>query len=105
MKRILSGILFGVIAGALDLIPMVLQKLSLDADLSAFSFWVVTGFFIAVSDLKLISFVKGILFSLLVLLPAAVIIGAKEPFSLIPIFIMTLILGAFLGFFVEKLKQ
>jgi hypothetical protein len=45
MRSIVTGICTGVVAGALDLIPMVLQKLPWDANLSAFSMWVVIGFF------------------------------------------------------------
>ncbi len=46
---------------------------------------------------------KGILISFLLLIPCAFIIGWKEPISLLPIAIMTLIIGALLGFLIEKL--
>lgn len=97
------GILFGTIAGIIDVIPMVLQKLPWDANLSAFLFWIVSGFLIATSNLKIKGIAKGIIISFVVLLPSAVIIGGKEPFSLIPIAIMTLILGSILGFLIEKI--
>jgi len=38
----------------------------------------------------------------LVLLPTAILIGWKEPVSLIPIAIMTTILGGLLGFLINK---
>lgn len=96
------GILLGIIAGIVDVIPMIFQKLTWDANLSAFSFWVVSGFLIATSNIKINGIAKGIIISFLVLLPLAVIIGWKEPFSLIPIFAMTLILGSALGFLIDK---
>ena len=38
----------------------------------------------------------------LVLLPSAILIGWQEPVALIPITIMTLILGSLLGIFIDK---
>jgi threonine/homoserine efflux transporter RhtA len=102
MKKITIGISFGVIAGIIDVIPMILQNLPLDADLSAFSIWIVNGFLIADSKLEMNSILKGILISFAVLLPAAILIGWKEPASLIPISLMTVILGSALGYSIER---
>jgi hypothetical protein len=102
MKKVKMGILLGIIAGIIDIIPMVLQKLTWDANLSAFSFWVVSGYLIASTKSELKGALKGILITFLVLLPSAILIGWKEPVALIPIFVMTLILGALLGFFIDK---
>ena len=124
MKKIHLGILLGIVAGIIDVIPMVLQNLTWDANLSAFSLWVVSGVLIATTDIKMTessgrshdsgimhrsesdatikSVANGILIPFIVLLPSAIIIGWKEPFSLIPIFIMTLILGSMLGFLINK---
>ena len=102
MTKTKLGIIFGVLAGIVDVIPMVFQKLTWDANLSAFSLWVVSGFLIANTNLKVKGIVKGIIISFLVLLPSAILIGWKKPFSLLPIFIMTLILGSALGFYVDK---
>jgi len=102
MKRILKGILLGTVAGILDMIPMIIQGLTWDANLSAFSMWVVIGFILSVSYIKLPGAVKGILISFLVLLPSAILIGWNEPVSLVPISGMTLVLGGFLGFAIEK---
>jgi glycopeptide antibiotics resistance protein len=102
MKRIKTGILLGVIAGIIDVIPMVMQKLTWDANISAFSMWIVVGFLLATIDLKLNSIIKGILIAFLVLLPTAILISWKEPFSLIPIVVMTTILGGLLGFSIQK---
>jgi hypothetical protein len=102
MKKIKIGILLGVIAGIIDVIPMIIQKLTWDANISAFAMWIVVGFLIATIELKLNSIIKGILIAFLVLLPTAILIGWKEPFSLIPIFVMTTILGGLLGFSIQK---
>ena len=94
--------MFGIIAGVIDVIPMIIQNLTWDANLSAFTMWIVVGFLIATIDLKINSVIKGILIAFLVLLPSAVLIGWKEPVSLVPIAIMTTILGGLLGFSINK---
>jgi len=102
ISKIKIGIIFGIMAGIIDVIPMIFQKLTWDANISAFSLWVIAGFMISTSSLKINSVLKGILISFLLLTPSAVIIGWSQPISLIPIFIMTLILGGLLGYFVNK---
>jgi len=125
MKRTIVGLSLGLVAGLIDLIPMLIQKLSWDANLSALSMWIIIGFFISNTDFKINStvktimigaipdnsngkwnpFIKGAIISLLILIPAAVIIGWKEPLSLIPIIAMTTILGGLLGFSVAKVNK
>jgi hypothetical protein len=101
-KNIITGISLGTIAGIIDVIPMVIQKLTWDANISAFLMWVVIGFILSVTELKINSILKGILMSYLVLLPAAILIGWKEPVSLVPILIMTTILGGALGYLFHR---
>jgi len=105
MKKILTGITLGVVAGIIDLIPMVIQKLTWDANISAFTMWVIVGFLISITELKINSIIKGILIAFLILLPTAILIGWKEPVSLIPITIMTVILGGLLGYSIKKLTN
>jgi len=81
---------------------MVLQKLTWDANLVAFLLWAISGFLIATTNIKIKSVANGVIIPFMVLLPSAMLIGWKEPFSLIPIFIMTLILGSALGFLIDK---
>jgi hypothetical protein len=102
-KRIITGILLGAMAGFVDLIPMFVQKLTFDADISAFSMWLVIGFLVSVTHINVKPFLKGLILSFAVLLPIAFIIGWHEPLSLIPISIMTLILGGMLGVTFHKI--
>ena len=81
---------------------MILQKLTWDAILSAFSMWIIVGFMISISDLKINNVLKGILISFLILTPVAILIAWAQPISLIPIFLMTLLLGSLLGYFVNR---
>ncbi|MFA5839028.1 MAG: hypothetical protein WC890_00050 [Candidatus Margulisiibacteriota bacterium] len=105
MNKYIAGILCGIIAGVIDVTPMLLMKLPWTANLSAFLMWVVIGFLIVTSALKINGVLKGLLISFCVLLPSLVIIGAQNPIDLIPVIIMTLILGSLLGFFVEMIKE
>ncbi len=102
MKKTATGILFGSIAGLIDVIPMFMMNLSWDAIISAFTMWVIVGFLIASILLNINSVLKGIIVAFLGLTPTAVLIGWKEPASLIPIFIMTTFLGGLLGFIIHK---
>ncbi len=102
MKKRIIGLSLGMLAGMIDLIPMIAQGLTWEANLSALALWIVVGFFIASVDLKINPAVKGIFTAFLVLLPSAILIGWKEPPTLIPIFIMTTFLGAALGFAIHK---
>ncbi len=105
MNKHVKGIFLGACAGIIDVIPMIFMKLTWDANLSAFSMWIVIGFLLSSSDLKINGIIKGLLISFLVLLPSAIIIGWPEPISLLPIIIMTTILGASLGFCISKTQK
>ena len=104
-NNVVIGLLLGAVAGVLDVIPMLLQGLTWDANLSAFFLWVVAGFMLATSNLRLPPVSKGIVISFMCLLPSVFIIGWHEPLTLVPVGIMTLILGASLGFAYGKLSN
>lgn len=103
--KILIGLSLGAVAGIIDVIPMIMQKLSWDANLSAFSMWVISGFIISTSYIKINSAIKGILISFLLAIPSAILVGWKEPISLIPMSIAILVLGSSLGFAIDKIEK
>jgi len=102
MKKIKFGILLGICAGIIDIIPMIAKKITWDANLSAFFLWVIAGFFIAAADIKLKGALKGLLVSFLLLIPVAFLVWYSDTSSIIPMAISTVILGASLGFLIEK---
>lgn len=104
-RNIITGLGLGVVAGIIDVIPMIIMNLTWDANISAFLMWVVIGFILSIAELKLNPIIKGVLISYLVLLPAAILIGWKEPVSLVPILIMTTLLGGALGYSLHRLKK
>jgi len=105
MKNKLIGVGFGTIAGIIDVTPMIIQKLTWDANVSAFSMWIIIGLVISSIDFKINSIIKGILISFMILLPSAILIAWKQPFAMLPISFMTLILGGGLGYFIDRYKQ
>lgn len=105
MKKIKLGLILGFVAGLIDITPMIIQKLTWDANLSALTMWIIVGFFISTIDIKIHPILKGILISFLALLPSAILIAWKEPFALIPISIMTIFLGGVLGSLFHKLTD
>jgi hypothetical protein len=105
MKKLWIGIIAGIIAGIIDVIPMIIQKLTWDANISAFSMWIVIGFLVATVDLRINSILKGIFIAFLVLFPSAILIGWNEPYAIIPIAIMTTILGGSLGYFINRITH
>jgi hypothetical protein len=105
MNKIALGILGGLAAGVVDIIPMIWQHLPWDATLSAFAFWVVCGFLISVVELEVYPALKGIFIAALVLIPVGILVAAKEPASLIPMSCMTILLGGSLGFVIFKFSK
>ncbi len=102
MKRIGTGALIGLIAGVIDVGPMVARGLPWSAYASAFTMWIAVGIIVAVSNLGLPAAAHGIVVGFLVLAPSAILIGAVEPLSLLPIS-GTLLLGAGVGVAARRL--
>ncbi len=96
-KKIITGIIIGAIAGCIDLIPMIIRHLPLNADLSAFSLWLMVGVLTPMLSIKLPWTIKSIMVAFMILIPSAFIIGWDEPITLLPIAGMTLILGFLVG--------
>ena len=104
-KKIIIGLLVGIVMGIIDVIPMIIQKLTWDANISAFTMWIVIGIIVSLIDIKLNSIIKGILFGFLIIAPIAILIGWKQPVMLIPIFSMTFILSGLTGFLTTMLNK
>jgi CHASE2 domain-containing sensor protein len=104
-NKIIIGLICGLLAGIIDLIPMIIQKLPWNANLSALTMWIIIGFFIGTSQLNLNAILKGILIAFLCFIPNSFIIGWHNPTSLLPISLMTIILGGLTGYFCQKMSD
>ena len=98
MKALLISLIIGLIAAAIDTVPMVLRKLDGMFILSAFFFWLVLGFLIPRTTITDIAWLNGILAALIVLVPTLFLVVKLDP-QAIPVMIGTsVVLGAAVGF-------
>ena len=104
-KKIEIGIVAGFIFGIVDIIPMVLMKMTWDTLLSAFLMCVIGGFIISTSNLKLNNILKGTLIFFLMAIPMMVIVGAGSPQELIPMVATNLIIGSLMGYFIGRFGE
>ena len=102
MNKIYLVLILGIIAGLIDITPMLMMRLPWNANSAAFLTWVIAAFFIATSTLAINSILKGIIISFLFVLPTLFIIEGGFD-KRIPIIVMTLILGSLLGYFVGRI--
>jgi len=98
MKKILLSLAIGGIAGIIDVIPMIVQNLDWYSNISAFVFWLVMGLVIAHTSLPIKSWLKGLVIALLCAIPIMILVLANDPKSIIPIAVMSVILGSLVGF-------
>ena len=97
MNDIYIALLIGIIAGIIDIIPMIIQKLDKNASLSAFVHWVVLGLIIPYVDWNIQPWFKGILIALLTAIPIMIIVYKQDRKALIPMILFSIVLGAAVG--------
>ncbi len=102
MENIILTLIIGVLAGIIDVVPMKIQKMDRYSIISAFVQWMVVTFVIMNIDLGVASWLKGLIVAVLMAVPIAVLIAKKEPKSVIPILIMSVVLGSIVGFAGDK---
>lgn len=102
MKKVGVALGLGVVAGIVDVVPMLIMGLSISATLSAFVHWVVLGLIIPFVNWNLRSWVKGVVVALISILPVMLLVVGEHPADLIPMTISSIILGALIGLFGKK---
>ena len=98
MKEILFTFLIGVVAGTIDILPMVKMKLDKYALSSAFAFYFVMPFIIF--NLGLLNdlwWLKGGLITLILSIPTTILASKADKKAVIPISIMAIVLGTGIG--------
>ncbi len=104
MSKRIKFLITGVVVGIVDVVPMLLMKLTWDANISAFTMWVVISYLLYCNNQKYNQLIKSIVVAFLVLTPNAILIGWNNPINLIPVIIMTLLLSILMGFITEKIN-
>jgi len=102
VKKTSLGIILGIAIGIIDVIPMIIQNMSWDANFSAFFHWIILGYLISITNLKLKGYLKGLFLSILTMIPIAFLAWWNDHSAIIPMSISTIIFGSLLGFLIEK---
>lgn len=97
MNNFLIAIIIGLVAGLIDVIPMIIMKLEKSANISAFVHYFVLGLIIPFVGWEMTPWLKGIIISFLTAIPIMVIVYPKDKKAIIPMIIFSLILGAGIG--------
>ena len=98
MSKILIALLIGTIAGIIDVIPMLVKKMDKYANLSAFFHWVVLGLIIPFVSWDVAPWLKGLIIAEISAVPVLFMVVAEDKKAVIPITIMSAVLGSAVGF-------
>jgi hypothetical protein len=97
MNSILIAIVIGLVAGLIDITPMIIMKLEKVANISAFVHYFVLGLIIPFVSWDIAPWIKGIIISFLSALPIMIIVYPKDKKAIIPMMIFAIIIGAGIG--------
>ena len=97
MNEILIALLIGIIAGIIDVVPMIIQKMDKYANLSAFIHWVILGLIIPFVSWDIAPWLKGFIIAEISAVPILLIVVPEDKKAIIPISIMSAILGVGVG--------
>ncbi len=97
MKEILIALAIGTVAGVIDVIPMIIQKMNRTANLSAFTHWLVLGLIIPFVSWDISPWLKGLIIAEISAIPILLIVAKDDKKAIIPITIMSAILGIAVG--------
>lgn len=98
MKTFLLTCLIGMIAGAIDILPMVKMKLDRHSIASAFVFYFILPFVILDIDLfGLVWWLKGGVTGLAMALPIIIMVAKEDKKSAPPMLIMSAVLGTLIS--------
>ena len=93
MTNIFIALIIGIIAGTIDVIPMIIKKLDKFSNLSAFVHWVVLGLIIPFVDWGIAPWLKGLILGELLALPIMILLYPKDKPALLPITVSSALLG------------
>jgi len=97
MNDLLTALGIGIVAGIIDVIPMVIRKSGRWANLSAFTHWVVLGLIIPFVSWEIAPWLKGLIIAVISALPILVIVAPQDKKAILPITAMSALLGAGVG--------
>ena len=103
MEKLFKSLLLGTAAGMVAAIPMFLLGLPLPALLAGVMHWIGLGVVVAHTRLPLTGWLSGVLISLLLGLPFAMLATGAAPLDMLALLPLFAALGGLLGFGAERL--
>jgi hypothetical protein len=97
MHKLFSAIAIGVLAGVIDVIPMLVQEIDMTSCLSAFVHWVVLGVLISYLRAPIPDWAKGGAIGFFSALSIVILIAQSDPKSILPILMTSIVLGWVVG--------
>jgi hypothetical protein len=87
----------GLVAGIIDVVPMIIMKLEKAANISAFIHYFVLGMIIPFVNWGIDAWLTGIIISFLTAVPIMIIVYPAGKKSIIPMVLFSVVLGAGIG--------
>ncbi|MBN1952786.1 MAG: hypothetical protein JW801_16405 [Bacteroidales bacterium] len=97
MDKLLIAAGIGIVAGTIDVVPMIIMKLEKRANFSAFIHYFVLGLVIPFVDWGIPAWLTGMIVATLVAIPTMIIVYPTDHKSIVPMIIFALVLGAGIG--------
>lgn len=98
MKAFLITGLIGIIAGMVDVLPMIKMKLDKHSILSAFVFYLILPYVIInISLFGLVWWLKGGVVGRALALPVIILVAKEDRKSVLPMLVMSFVLGTAIG--------
>jgi hypothetical protein len=104
-RKIVTSLLIGICAGVIDILPGILNGVDFRITLAGFSFWVAISFIVAHVSLPIKDWLKGLVVSLIMAIPGTFLLSLVDPSSVIPMIIITIVLGTSVGFLTGKFAR
>lgn len=98
MKFFLLSLLIGIIAGVIDILPMLKMKLDKYSIVSAFVFYLIMPFVVfRIHWFGDLWWLRGGIVALLMAIPTIILVAKDDKKSAIPMIFMSIILGSLVG--------
>jgi len=97
MKTLFIALFLGMLAGIIDILPMIRQKVNKYSIAAIFIQWVLIALVVYFINWDISSWLKGLVIAELGMLPFMIQAGYRNKKSILPTFVFAAVLGIFLG--------
>ena len=104
-QKLLVAFFVGVIAGLIDITPGLIRGVDVHITLAGFFFWVGLGPAIAFISLPIKDWLKGLIVASILAIPGIILMAMIEPNTVIPMIVVTVLLGSLVGFLTGRFAR